>query len=74
ADEDAEHAEYERQRLLDALVEARGNKTIAARLLAMPRSTFFSKLRKHGIGTGKLSAEPGRAPDAPIASGPATRP
>ena len=45
----AEFLAYERQRLLDALDEARGNKSEAARLLGMPRSTFFSKLKKHGI-------------------------
>jgi DNA-binding NtrC family response regulator len=44
---DAEFLAYERQRLVDALNEARGNKSVAARLLGMPRSTFFSKLRKH---------------------------
>ncbi len=46
---DAEYVSYERQRLLDALDEAQGNKSVAARLLDMPRSTFFSKLKKHGI-------------------------
>ena len=45
----AEFLAYERQRLLDALSEAGGNKSVAARLLGMPRSTFFSKLKKHGI-------------------------
>ena len=40
---------YERQRLVDALEEAEGNKSTAARLLGMPRSTFFSKLKKHGL-------------------------
>ena len=40
---------YERQRLMDALEEAEGNKSTAARLLGMPRSTFFSKLKKHGL-------------------------
>ena len=45
----AEFVAYERQRLLDALDEAGGNKSVAARLLGMPRSTFFSKLKKHGI-------------------------
>jgi transcriptional regulator with GAF, ATPase, and Fis domain len=45
----SEFVSYERQRLLDALSEAQGNKSNAARLLAMPRSTFFSKLKKHGI-------------------------
>jgi transcriptional regulator of acetoin/glycerol metabolism len=48
-DWNAEFVSYERQRLLDALNEAQGNKSIAARLLGMPRSTFFSKLKKHGI-------------------------
>ena len=47
---DEEFAAYERQRLVDALGEAGGNKSVAARLLGLPRSTFFSKLKKHGIG------------------------
>jgi transcriptional regulator with GAF, ATPase, and Fis domain len=46
---DAEGHAFERQRLVDALGEANGNKSEAARLLAMPRSTFFSKLKKHGL-------------------------
>jgi transcriptional regulator with GAF, ATPase, and Fis domain len=45
----AEFLAFERQRLVDALSEASGNKSEAARLLGMPRSTFFSKLRKYGI-------------------------
>ncbi len=48
-DWNAEFVAYERQRLLDALNEAGGNKSVAARLLGMPRSTFFSKIKKHGI-------------------------
>ena len=28
---------------------AGGNKSVAARLLGMPRSTFFSKIKKYGI-------------------------
>ncbi len=48
-DWDSEFHSYERQRLIDALNEAQGNKSVAARLLGMPRSTFFSKLKKHGI-------------------------
>jgi transcriptional regulator with GAF, ATPase, and Fis domain len=47
--DDNEFSSYERQRLLDALAEAQGNKSVAARLLGLPRSTFFSKLKKHGI-------------------------
>jgi DNA-binding NtrC family response regulator len=47
----AEFLAYERQRLQDALEEASGNKSIAARLLGMPRSTFISKLKKHEILT-----------------------
>ena len=46
---DPEAEAYERLRLLDALDEARGNKSEAARLMGLPRSTFFSKLKKHGI-------------------------
>ncbi|MCA1686204.1 MAG: hypothetical protein LC745_09545 [Planctomycetia bacterium] len=41
---------YERRRLVDALDESGGNKSEAARLLGMPRSTFCSKLKKHGMG------------------------
>ncbi len=48
-DLDPEAFDYERARLIEALSEARGNKSEAARLLAMPRSTFFSKLKKHGL-------------------------
>ncbi|GAC1466846.1 MAG: hypothetical protein NVSMB9_07840 [Isosphaeraceae bacterium] len=46
---DAEVVAFERQRLLDALAEAEGNKSEAARFLAMPRSTFCSKMKKHGL-------------------------
>jgi transcriptional regulator with GAF, ATPase, and Fis domain len=46
---DAEVLAFERQRLVDALGEARGNKSEAARLLGMPRSTIFSKLKKHRL-------------------------
>ncbi len=45
---DAEYVGFERQRLLDALTESHGNKSEAARLLGMPRSTLCSKLKKHG--------------------------
>jgi transcriptional regulator with GAF, ATPase, and Fis domain len=48
-DPDGEAAAFERQRLVDALGEARGNKSEAARFLGMPRSTFCSKLKKHGM-------------------------
>ncbi|GBD37528.1 Transcriptional regulatory protein ZraR [bacterium HR36] len=50
------HAEWrtlqavqERERLLRALHLAGGNKSRAARLLRMPRSTFLSKLEKYGL-------------------------
>jgi transcriptional regulator with GAF, ATPase, and Fis domain len=39
----------EREMLVQALVQCRGNKTEAARLLNMPRSTYFSKLKKFGV-------------------------
>ena len=48
-DLDSEVEAYERERLIEALDSARGNKSEAARLLAMPRSTFFSELKKHGL-------------------------
>lgn len=41
----------ERQRLMDALLRSGGNKAEAARLLGLPRSTFFSRLKKYGIDT-----------------------
>ncbi|SFH83804.1 sigma-54 interaction domain-containing protein [Planctomicrobium piriforme] len=40
----------ERRALVAALDECGGNKAEAARLLGIPRSTFFSKLKKHGLG------------------------
>jgi len=39
----------ERQALLNALAQARGNKAEAARALGIPRSTFFSRLKKFGL-------------------------
>jgi DNA-binding NtrC family response regulator len=45
----SEFASYERQRLVEAMEEAEGNKSVAARILGMPRSTFFSKLKKYGL-------------------------
>ena len=39
----------ERQRLEAALAQAAGNKSHAARLLGLPRSTFFSKLRRYNL-------------------------
>lgn len=39
----------ERRKLEEALLLNSGNKAAAARSLGMPRSTFFSKLKKHGV-------------------------
>jgi transcriptional regulator with GAF, ATPase, and Fis domain len=39
----------EKSILEDALRRANGNKADAARLLNMPRSTYYSKLKKHGL-------------------------
>ena len=46
---DAEYLAFERTRLIDALDGANGNISEAARLLMIPRSTFFSRLKKHGL-------------------------
>ncbi len=43
-------SDSERQQLVAALQRCGGNKAEAARLLGIPRSTFFSKLRRHGLG------------------------
>ncbi len=43
-------SEDERLLLQDALIRSGGNKAEAARLLGMPRSTYYSKLKKHGLG------------------------
>ena len=39
----------ERRQLLEALEKSGGNKARAARLLGLARSTYFSKLKKHGL-------------------------
>ena len=41
--------EMERQRILEALAKADGNKSEAARILGLNRSTFNSKLRKFNM-------------------------
>ena len=43
-------SDTERQQLVTALQRCSGNKAEAARLMGIPRSTFFSKLRRHGLG------------------------
>ncbi|MBY0588299.1 sigma 54-interacting transcriptional regulator [bacterium] len=45
----AEFDELERTRLMETMVRCRGNKSLAARLLGLPRSTLCSKLKKFGI-------------------------
>ena len=44
-----ELAGMERRRLIDALRQAGGNKSEAARILGMPRTTFCSKLKKFDL-------------------------
>ena len=39
----------ERQRIREALVQARGSRTEAARSLGIPRTTFINKLRRFGL-------------------------
>lgn len=45
--EDTQDAE--RRELIEALARTQGNKARAARLLGIPRSTFFSKLKKYDL-------------------------
>lgn len=42
-------AQSEKDALVEALAACHGNKAEAARRLGMPRSTFFSKLKKHSL-------------------------
>ena len=46
-------SEIERQRLIEALQRASGNKSEAARSLGLKRSTFFNKLKRYGLLTEK---------------------
>jgi transcriptional regulator of acetoin/glycerol metabolism len=39
----------ERDPMKKALVEARSNKSLAAKLLGLPRGQFYSLLRRHGL-------------------------
>ena len=43
------HSNEEKNRLQAALDQCQGNKAEAARLLGMPRSTYYSRLKKYGI-------------------------
>jgi DNA-binding NtrC family response regulator len=49
---DATLAEVEERALLRALHRARGNKSEAARLLGLKRTTFLDKIRRLGIDDG----------------------
>jgi transcriptional regulator with GAF, ATPase, and Fis domain len=51
SDVDAKLADvlHERAELIAALQQCQGNKAEAARLLGLPRSTFFSRLKKHAL-------------------------
>ena len=44
-----EMSEIERHNLIEALEKSNGNKSEAARYLGLKRSTFFNKLKKHGL-------------------------
>ncbi|MFL5339786.1 MAG: sigma 54-interacting transcriptional regulator [Gemmataceae bacterium] len=44
-----ERLRLEREQLVRALAEARGNKAEAARALGLARSTFLSRMQKHGL-------------------------
>jgi len=40
----------ERERVAEALKEARGSRTEAAKALGIPRTTLINKLRRYGLG------------------------
>ena len=46
---DEKRREAEKQALLDALAQARNNRTLAARLLGVSRRTLYNKLEEFGI-------------------------
>jgi len=55
---DTDRSNRQKSELLQALASAGGNKARAARLLKLPRSTFYSKLKKFGIeGAASPQAE-----------------
>ena len=56
--------ESERKQLVEALQACGGNKTKAAKRLGLPRSTYFSKLKKYGIADDESTGPPryGRLP------------
>lgn len=61
---DATFDVVERRVLERALQRADGNKSEAARLLGLKRSTFFDKLNRHGIESGEESEHPARPLDS----------
>ncbi len=46
---DDELREFERSRMVEALLAARGNQTRAAKLIQMPLRTFAAKLKQYSI-------------------------
>jgi DNA-binding NtrC family response regulator len=70
-DEHPLHGSYEavERRLLEhALLRAAGNKSEAARLLALKRTTFLDKLRRYKLDDGARDTEPPPAFDEPKSS------
>ena len=42
---------FQRQMMVQALERAHGNKTAAASLLGLNRTTFIERMRRHGLGS-----------------------
>jgi formate hydrogenlyase transcriptional activator len=61
-DVDDQSVDDEEQRLLQALQQAGGNKAKAAQILGLPRSTFFSRLKKLGLLSAASDRRPGHRP------------
>jgi len=53
-------ARLERDLLASALRRAEGNRTVAAKLLGIPRPQLYAKLDEHGLSERKPASQAGR--------------
>ncbi len=62
---ESQRRQVEREAVVAALHEAKGNRSAAARLLGISRRTFYNKLEEHGLAEGP----PARRPALPVQRG-----